>query len=211
MQNHSQEVSLDHTQVVVWPDSVIDHIGHDPRSTYAEKFWLGVIGPSALWLLRHLVTSLEAEPEGFLLDYRPAARQLGLGAGIGTHSPFRKTLKRLESFEIVNFFSDRELGVRKFLPVVSGRQLSRLGRAIEDEHRRWLEAEDYVDPAVTRLRWRARRIALGLVALGDDFPSVELELLEWRLHPALASDAASWAWHRAALDIAAQVTVPSPS
>jgi hypothetical protein len=28
-----------------WPDSVIDALGHDPRSAYVERFWLGILGP----------------------------------------------------------------------------------------------------------------------------------------------------------------------
>ena len=33
-----------------WPDPVIDAVGHDPRSSYVEHFWLGVLGPSTTWL-----------------------------------------------------------------------------------------------------------------------------------------------------------------
>jgi hypothetical protein len=29
-----------------WPDPVIDALGHDPRSAYVERFWLGILGPS---------------------------------------------------------------------------------------------------------------------------------------------------------------------
>ncbi len=28
-----------------WPDSVIDSLGHDPRSHYVETYWLGILGP----------------------------------------------------------------------------------------------------------------------------------------------------------------------
>jgi hypothetical protein len=37
-------------------------------------------------------------------------------------------------------------------------------------------------------------VALGLFSLGDAYETVETELLGWHLHPALASDATSWAW-----------------
>ncbi len=37
-----------------WPDGVIDALGHDPRSLYVERFWLGILGPSTTWLLRFL-------------------------------------------------------------------------------------------------------------------------------------------------------------
>jgi hypothetical protein len=38
--------------VVPWPDSVIDQLGFDPRSTYAERFWLPTLGPTSLLLTR---------------------------------------------------------------------------------------------------------------------------------------------------------------
>ena len=33
-----------------WPDQVIDQLGHDPRSLYVERFWLGILGPSTILL-----------------------------------------------------------------------------------------------------------------------------------------------------------------
>ena len=35
-------------RVAPWPDPVLDVIGHDPRSWYAETFWLPTLGPTAL-------------------------------------------------------------------------------------------------------------------------------------------------------------------
>ena len=47
-----------------WPDPVIDLLGHDPRSAYVERFWLGVLGPSTTWLMRRLASGLETAPAG---------------------------------------------------------------------------------------------------------------------------------------------------
>jgi hypothetical protein len=38
--------------VTAWSDPVLDHLGHDPRSRYAERFWLPIVGPSCLLLGR---------------------------------------------------------------------------------------------------------------------------------------------------------------
>ena len=40
---------LERATVVVcpWPDALVDHAGHDPRTPYAERYWLPVLGPSA--------------------------------------------------------------------------------------------------------------------------------------------------------------------
>ena len=62
-----------------WPDPVIDALGHDPRSTYVEPFWLGILGPRTTWLLRRLAAGLDASPAGFDLDLADTAAALGLG------------------------------------------------------------------------------------------------------------------------------------
>src|SRR6476469_8174847 len=81
-----------HLTLLPWPDTVIDQVGHDPRSEYVERFWLGVIGPSCCWFLRHLAVRFEAEPDGFDLDVAECARALGLGAGLGRNAPLGRTL-----------------------------------------------------------------------------------------------------------------------
>jgi hypothetical protein len=35
-------------RVEPWPDPVIDEVGHDPRSSYVETFWLPVLGPTTI-------------------------------------------------------------------------------------------------------------------------------------------------------------------
>ena len=63
-----------------WSDPVIDRVGHDPRSAYVEKFWLGILGPSTTWLLRHLAGELDLHPDGFVLSLPECATALGLGS-----------------------------------------------------------------------------------------------------------------------------------
>ena len=46
--------------VEAWPDPVVDELGHDPRSTYVERFWLPVLGPSTVWFLRRVADGLGA-------------------------------------------------------------------------------------------------------------------------------------------------------
>src|SRR3546814_16003976 len=71
-----------------WPDPVIDQVGHDPRSPYVEQFWLGILGPTATWLLRRLDSGLEESPAGYDLALERTARQLGRAGRMGTTSPF---------------------------------------------------------------------------------------------------------------------------
>src|SRR3954469_10018177 len=77
------DLSTDVLTIRPWPDEVIDALGHDPRSAYVERFWLGVLGPSAIWLLRRLGAGLDAPPPRFALPrppppprrFRPPARR----------------------------------------------------------------------------------------------------------------------------------------
>ena len=47
----TQTETDDCLHISVWADPLIDRLGHDPRSTYVEQFWLGILGPRTVWLL----------------------------------------------------------------------------------------------------------------------------------------------------------------
>ena len=51
--------------IVRWLDPIADPHGVDPCSRYVELYWLGIIGPSATWLLRRLSYGLEVHRDGF--------------------------------------------------------------------------------------------------------------------------------------------------
>jgi hypothetical protein len=48
------------------------------------------------------------------------------------------------------------------------------------------------------LQDRARHLALSLLELGEDGPATERQLNRWRFHPAMASEATTWALDRRA-------------
>ena len=177
-----------------WPDPVIDKLGHDPRSAYVERFWLGVLGPSTTWLLRRVAAGLEAEPAGFELPLAETARALGLG-GEGRNSPFVRALARCCQFEVAQPAGDGVLNVRRRLPPLNRRQLVRLPEALQAEHQRWVEAEARVSD-VERMRNRSRRLALSLVELGEDLEATERQLHRWRFHPSIARESSLWAWEQ---------------
>jgi len=158
-----------------WPDPVIDAVGHDPRSTYVERFWLGVLGPSTTWLLRRMATGLEASPAGFDLPLEDTARALGLG-GPGRHSPFVRALSRCCQFEMALPESDGVLAVRRRLPPLNRRQLVRLPESLQAEHDAW-QAGAQREPDIDKLRRRSRRLALSLLELGEDPEATERQLL----------------------------------
>jgi hypothetical protein len=178
-----------------WPDDVIDALGHDPRSTYVERFWLGILGPSTTWLLRRLAAGLEANPAGFDLPLAETARALGLGDKGGRHSPFVRALTRCCQFDLAQAHGEGVLAVRRKVPPLNRRQVARLPVHLQEAHRQWQE-DQLRTPAHEQLRRRSRQLALSLVELGEDLEATERQLQRWKFSPALAREAAAWAWNR---------------
>jgi hypothetical protein len=191
-----------------WPDPVIDAVGHEVRSLYVERFWLGLLGPSSTWLLRRLVTGLDAAPDGYELDLALTATELGLGVRSGRHSPFLRSIDRCCRFGAAQQVDATTLRVRRKLPPLTRIQVARLPLALQDAHRAWTEPP----PAalgVDQLRERARGLALSLLELGEGVEAAERQLHTWRMHPAIAHDAVRWAvQHRGVREPVAEGDVP---
>lgn len=185
---------VDTLNIRPWPDKIIDTLGHDPRSSYVETFWLGVLGPSTTWLLRRLVTELERTPGGFELSLADMARALGLGSRGGRHSPFMRALTRLVQFDLAQPHGTT-LAVRRKVPPLNRRQVGRLPASLQAQHLALQQAE-LERPPFEEMRQRTRRLALSLIEIGEDIQSAERHLLRWGYHPALSREAASWAWQR---------------
>ena len=182
--------------VEAWLDPVVDPVGHDPRSLYVETFWLPVLGPSTVLLLRFLSRRLEAaDPSGeVLIDAGETARSLGLGDRTSRHAPFARTLSRCIDFEMAQLRGADRIEVRRRLPPLARRHLARLPLELAHEHERLGTPTPSSGAASAEmLRQRGRQLALSLVDLGEDSASAERQLLRWRFHPALARDCATWA------------------
>ena len=184
-----------------WADEVIDTLGFDPRSSYVERFWLPILGPSTTWLLRRVARAFDRAPEGFDLPLADTARELGLGDKGGRHSPFLRALFRSCQFDMARVV-ESTLEVRRRLPPLNRRQLQRLPEALASEHRAWQEAQLRLPPGQATRR-RAQALALTLLEIDPDVSAVEQRLTSWSLHPAVAHDAIRWAWDRHAAAAAA--------
>ena len=176
-----------------WLDPVIDELGHDPRSHYVETFWLSILGPSTVWLMRRLAGELDHRPDGFRLDVDATAATLGIGNRSGRNSPFQRAIARTCQFGLGRQLDAETLAVRRRVPPLTLGQIRRLPAELQSAHQRWLD-EQIRRPDPAEQRERARRLALSLVELGEDRDTTERQLHRWRFHPALASDAATWAW-----------------
>jgi hypothetical protein len=193
---HARDIPSDLSALLVvpWSDPVIDTVGYDPRTLYVERFWLGILGPSATWLVRHLVDRLDTEPDGYELDLDDCATALGLGRRPGAAGIFPRTLARCCQFGATRFVTPTTFAVRRRLPPLSRRQIARLPAKLRDDHARWVDKPPGV--AAGEMRERARQLALSLVELGEDGAGTERQLHRWRFHPALASEATAWALAR---------------
>ena len=192
--------ALNQIRVTPWGDPIVDRLGHDPRSHYVEKFWLGVLGPTTILLLRHCAQSLEESPEGFDLNFKATASALGLGQRIGRAGPLTRSFERACRFSVLRSLSPTEIEVRRRLPPLNRTQVSRLSPRRQHEHSMFIEGELRLNNEAIRLR--ARRLALSLVECGDALDDAELQLGRWRFHPSIAADAVRWAWdqHHGPLD-----------
>ena len=192
-----------------WPDSVIDEVGHDPRSPYVERFWLGVLGPSSVVFLRRLANELEASPAGFTLPLEETARTLGLGMRGGRNSPFLRTITRCAQFHLVHYDEHGStLLARRKLPPLTRGQVTKLPERLQQQHQEWQSNPALAD---ARQRARGRRLALSLFELGEGVEAAESQLLRWRFPPAVARDATAWAWRRhAEAKAAAERTAVEP-
>jgi len=119
-----------------WADPVVDARGHDPRSAYVERFWLSVIGPTAMWIMRRFADEFDRAPDGFELDLDHAATSMGLSFAKGRNSPFGKALHRCVMFGLAQPLSDG-FAVRRRFPTVAQRHLQRLPDDLRATHDDW--------------------------------------------------------------------------
>jgi hypothetical protein len=139
--------------------------GYDAQSSYVERFWLPVLGPSTTFLIRHLNMHLAGEGEGVILDAALTARALGLGEHPGRHAPFLRSIRRAIDYDLVSVSerdenspeSEVQLLVRRLVPVLSNRLAERLPEPLAREHHRALtRSTGEESPLVSRARQLAR-------------------------------------------------------
>ena len=87
-------------EIVPWADPTFETSGHDPRSVYVERFWLGLLGPSTTWLLRRFARGLDECPSGFRVDLVETGRALGLGESMARNSTTHRSIARACQFTV---------------------------------------------------------------------------------------------------------------
>jgi hypothetical protein len=174
------------TKVMIraWVDPLFDETGHDPRSRYVELFWLGVLGPTATWLLRRLVSGLDQHPDGYAIDLDLTARMMGMSYTSGRSSPFSKALQRCTMFGLSHQTSDG-MAVRRRIPDVAHRHLRRMPDAVQAAHAVWADTDVDVDEFA-----RAHRLAMAMLESGDDTATIEHHLVAVGVSGTIAAEVA---------------------
>ncbi len=176
-------------------DHVIDTLGHDPRAPYPERFWLPTLGPTAFLLIRYIAHRFDRNPDGFTLDLAETSRCLGLGERHGRNSPLARSLGRIVQFDLATQEDGETLAVRRYVPPINRRHVRRLPPSAQEEHNAWVRAHLTETPLAASRR-NARRTALLMFGLGDTLAQVEHALDSAGFNPAVARDAAGWAWEQ---------------
>lgn len=127
-----------------WADPVVDERGHDPRSAYVERYWLGVIGPTATLIMRRFADEFDHSPDGFVIDLAHTASTMGLSFTKGQHSPFGRSLRRCVMFGLAQPMSDG-YQVRRMFPNVAQRHIGRLPDDVQAAHNDWARRTFHLD------------------------------------------------------------------
>lgn len=136
--------------VTPWWDPRLAARGVDPRDPYVERFWLTVLGPSTVLLLRRFARGFEERPSGFRVGVGDTARALGLGRGSGRNSPIMRTVDRAETFGMLRREDDGRLQVRTHMPLLGPRHVQQLAPVLRRLHADWINSrERFPDPRST--------------------------------------------------------------
>ena len=130
-------------KVVAWRDPVVESSGYAIDDPYVEMFWLPILGPTATWLARRLVSGLEHTPnaDGYTCDMSDMAQALGVSYTQGRHNPFARALHRCVMFGVSQNIAVqplRTIAIRTMLPRLPHRHVARLPYQLRIAHEDWV-------------------------------------------------------------------------
>jgi len=125
--------------VVLLLDPVIDKLGHDVDSHYVESYWLPILGPSAIWVARQLLSRLYAQGSFIEVPLVELSTSIGLGHGTARNAPIVRTLTRLVEFGLAAT-GGSAYAIRPCFPPLPARLIERLPEPLAASHRREMEA-----------------------------------------------------------------------
>jgi len=128
--------------VTPWWEPELATSGVDPRDPYVERFWLPVLGPSTVLLLRRFARGFEEQPSGFRVGVRDTSLALGLGRGTGRNSPIMHTVDRAATFGLLRRADEGRIAVRTHMPLLAPRHVRRLTPVLRRLHDDWVTSRE---------------------------------------------------------------------
>lgn len=177
-------------------------LSFDPRSHYAETFWLPILGPSTMWLLRKMAERFDTEPDGFTLDVADMSYALGIRSKGGRNNSFHRSVDRIVRFKMGHTVDDRTIAVLRQVPPLHDGHIRRLPPRLANLHD---ETIRQYNADCTDLH-RSENVALALLGLGDSPDGVEQQLIRWGIGSDIAKAAVDRAWAAKARQDLAEAT-----
>ena len=147
-----------------WIDPTLEQYGYPVTGEYVETFWLGTLGPTSTWLLRRLVSVLDAAgvaddvEASIRVDVIELAGALGIGSPADRLTPIAKALDRLVMFGVAQVRGER-LVVRRFVAPLAAKQIDRLPTHLHRSHTAWTAGKRSIELPVVASFSRARSAA----------------------------------------------------
>jgi hypothetical protein len=174
-----------------WYDPLLEQLGYPVDSEYVEYFWLPILGPSSIWLLRRTSDLLRHSTQhGAVVTSEEFGRSLGLGGMSGGRSLLAKTISRCVHFDVARLAGAGRIEVRNYLGPLSQRQLERLPPSLQATHRNHCHSR--IETALISQRKRARQMGLSLLNLGEDIQGIRAQMRSWHFTEDLIEEVAVW-------------------
>jgi hypothetical protein len=120
------------------PSTVTPLDRHGARGQYVEEFYLPLLGPTCIAMLRHFAAALD-QVDSYRMPLHVLPQLFGLGMAHNRHSLFGRTIRRLARFGIAQVAGPTELHVKTAVPWLTAAQLTRLHRQLQVRHDRWVQ------------------------------------------------------------------------
>ena len=178
--------------ITAWIDPTVESLGFDPRSSYVEHFWLPILGPSCIFLLRRLAWVFDLNTASQELSLRDISFEIGLGSPKGFGNSITRTLNRCIQFDMAKLLPNGTLTVRRSLPPLNQRQLLRLPVDLQELHEALLNGN--IESSDEVLKRKSLQLAVSLLESPNDESAAVAQLLRWRIDPKIAAAALEMAW-----------------
>ena len=123
-------------EVVVshWPDQLIETFGFNAESQYVEHFWLPILGPSCIILMRRLDRLTREGALAHSVALKDLSAEVGLGSPNGYGMSITRTVNRLIQFDMGKVVGGNTVAVRTHLPPLNYKQQLRLPEHVARLH-----------------------------------------------------------------------------